>query len=101
MDIRHKKIPLVVLDKCEIEVVTEKKYSKYVTTEDGKLDLSLEGGEGDADTVLETDTAPESNNADVQQSADQKNVNTTDNSEGNSTVNVAMEDEAPSLEMSS
>ena len=41
-----KKIPLVELDRCEIELVTDKNYTKYVTTVDGSLDVYLKGGEG-------------------------------------------------------
>ena len=41
-----KKIPLVELDRCEVELVTDKNYTKYVTTVDGSLDVYLKGGEG-------------------------------------------------------
>ena len=45
-----KKIPLVELDRCEVELVTDENYTKYVTTVDGSLDVYLKGGEG-ADSV--------------------------------------------------
>ena len=38
------KIPLVTLERCEIEVVTEKNYNQYVATVDGNLDVCLQGG---------------------------------------------------------
>ena len=39
-----KKIPLVELDRCEIELVTDKNYTKYVTSVDGSLDVYFKGG---------------------------------------------------------
>ena len=47
------KIPLVELDRCKVETVTEKNYKQYVTTVDGSLDVFLKGGEGADDTDKE------------------------------------------------
>ena len=40
------KIPLVEIDRCKVELVTEKNYKKYVTTVDGSLDVMFKGGDG-------------------------------------------------------
>ena len=37
---------MVELDKCKVELVTEKNYKQYVSTVDGSLDVFLKGGDG-------------------------------------------------------
>ena len=39
-------IPLVELERCDVELITEKNYTQYVGTIDGNLDVYLQGGEG-------------------------------------------------------
>ena len=85
-----KKIPLVELDRCEIELVTDKNYTKYVTTVDGSLDVYLKGGEG-AEAIHKK--------GQVQSVPATQTSN--DNSDCDETsLNAAFED-APSLELQS
>ena len=85
-----KKIPLVELDRCDIELVTDKNYTKYVTTVDGSLDVYLKGGEG-GEAIHEK--------GQVQSVPETQTSN--DNSDRDETsLNAAFED-APSLESQS
>ena len=59
------KIPLVRLEKCDIEVVTEKTYDQYVTTVDGNLDVCLQGGgEGGEPEITNNDNVDKTVNGD-------------------------------------
>ena len=85
-----KKIPLVELDRCDVELVTDKNYTKYVTTVDGSLDVYLKGGEG-ADSIhkkgqIQSVPATQTSN---------------DNSDHDETLLNAPFEDAPSLESQS
>ena len=82
------KIPLVELDRCNVELVTEKNYERYVTTVDGSLDVLLKGGDGtdgtDKEEPIQSVPAPQTSH---------------DNSNGHdSTLNAPFEEDEPTLE---
>ena len=82
------KIPLVELDRCKVELVTEKNYKKYVTTVDGSLDVLLKGGDGadgtDKEEPIQSVPATQTSH---------------DNSDGHdTTLNAPFEEDEPTLE---
>ena len=82
------KIPLVELDRCKVELVTEKNYKRYVTTVDGSLDVLLKGGD-DADG---TDKEEPVQSVPATQTA-------RDNSDDHdTTLNAPFEEDEPTLE---
>ena len=61
------RIPLVQLERCDVELVTEKNYTKYVGTVDGKLDVYLQGGEGSDPNIGDSQVPNQSPNATLNQ----------------------------------
>ena len=82
------KIPLVELDRCKVELVTEKNYKRYITTVDGSLDVLLKGGDGadgmDKEEPIQSVPAKQTSH---------------DNSDGHdTTLNAPFEEDEPTLE---
>ena len=65
------RIPLVELEKCDVELITEKNYTHYVGTIDGKLDVYLQGGEGSEPYIGDSQEEDESANAALNQPMDE------------------------------
>ena len=63
-------IPLVELEKCDVELITEKNYTHYVGTIDGKLDVYLQGGEGSEPYIGDSQEEDQSANAALNQPMD-------------------------------
>ena len=60
-------IPLVELEKCDVELITEKNYTHYVGTIDGNLDVYLQGGEGPEPYIGDSQEEDQSANAALNQ----------------------------------
>ena len=65
------RIPLVELEKCDVELITEKNYTHYVGTTDGKLDVYLQGGEGSEPYIGDSQEEDQSANAALNQPMDE------------------------------
>ena len=65
------RIPLVELEKCDVELITEKNYTHYVGTIDGKLDVYLQGGEGSEPYIGDSQKEDQSANAALNQPMDE------------------------------
>ena len=79
---------MVELDKCKVELVTEKNYKQYVSTVDGSLDVFLKGGDG-ADAM---DKKEQLQGVPATQTSH-------DNSDGHdTTLNAPFEEDEPTLE---
>ena len=61
------RIPLVELEKCDVELITEKNYTHYVGTIDGKLDVYLQDGEGSEPYIGDSQEEDQSANAALNQ----------------------------------
>ena len=61
------RIPLVELEKCDVELITEKSYTCYVGTIDGNLDVYLQGGEGSEPYIGDSQEEDQSANAALNQ----------------------------------
>ena len=64
-------IPLVELEKCDVELITEKNYTHYIGTIDGKLDVYLQGGEGSEPYIGDSQEEDQSANAALNQPMDE------------------------------
>ena len=64
-------IPLVELEKCDVELITEKNYTHYVGTIDGKLDVYLQGGEGSEPYIGDSQEEDQFANAALNQPMDE------------------------------
>ena len=64
-------IPLVELEKCDVELITEKNYTHYVGTIDGKLDVYLQGREGSDPYIGDSQEEDQSANAALNQPMDE------------------------------
>ena len=60
-------IPLVELERCDVELITEKNYTQYVGTIDGNLDVYLQGGEGSEPYIGDSQEEDQSANAALNQ----------------------------------
>ena len=65
------RIPLVELEKCDVELITEKNYTRYVGTIDGNLDVYLQGGEGSEPYIGDSQEEDQSANAALNQPMDE------------------------------
>ena len=65
------RIPLVELEKCDVELITEKNYTHYVGTIDGNLDVYLQGGEGSEPYIGDSQEEDQSANAALNQPMDE------------------------------
>ena len=65
------RIPLVELEKCDVELITEKNYTHYVGTIDGKLDVYLQGSEGSEPYIGDSQEEDQSANAALNQPMDE------------------------------
>ena len=65
------RIPLVELEKCDVELITEKNYTHYVGTIDGKLDVYLQSGEGSEPYIGDCQEEDQSANAALNQPMDE------------------------------
>ena len=65
------RIPLVELLKCDVELITEKNYTHYIGTIDGKLDVYLQGGEGSEPYIGDSQEEDEYANAALNQPMDE------------------------------
>ena len=65
------RIPLVELEKCDVELITEKNYTHYIGTIDGKLDVYLQGGEGSEPYIGDSQEEDQSANAALNQLMDE------------------------------
>ena len=61
------RIPLVQLERCDVEVITEKNYTQYVGTIDENLDVYLQGGEGSDPYIGDSQVPNQSPNATLNQ----------------------------------
>ena len=64
-------IPLVELEKCDVELITEKNYTQYIGTIDGNLDVYLQGGEGSKPYIADSQEEDQSANAALNQPMDE------------------------------
>ena len=64
-------IPLVELKKCDVELITEKNYTHYIGTIDGKLDVYLQGSEGSEPYIGDSQEEDQSANAALNQPMDE------------------------------
>ena len=69
MELTH--IPLVELEKCDVELITEKNYTHYVGTIDGNLDVYLQGSEGSEPYTGDSQEEDQSANAVLNQPMDE------------------------------
>ena len=60
-------IPLVQLERCDVELITEKNYTKYVSTIDGNLDVYLQGSEGSDPNIGDSQVQNKSPNVTLNQ----------------------------------
>ena len=64
-------IPLVELEKFDVELITEKNYTHYVGTIDGNLDVYLQGGEGSEPYIGDSQEEKQTANAALNQPMDE------------------------------
>ena len=64
-------IPLVELEKCDVELITEKNYTCYVGTIDGNLNVYLQGGEGSEPYIGDSQEEDQFANAALNQPMDE------------------------------
>ena len=60
-------IPLVELERCEVELITENNYTQYVGIIDGNLDFYFQGGEGSEPNIGDSQEQDQSANATLNQ----------------------------------
>ena len=57
--------------KCDVELITEKNYTHYIGTIDGKSDVYLQGGEGSEPCIGDSQEEDQSANAALNQTMDE------------------------------